>query len=146
MNGILSMRIDEKSFKPVTRGVVRRIIVPHKDLLALVKGNSIDPQRVRQETKDIRDSLFVRVDSYIKHLHSQGKVPWKSSVEVPPDWWNNMNKIATNAHDHCRKVIAAKHRLGNLFQEVNAGDNKMPFHITVCIVTKGNGKFMFILF
>ena len=140
VNGILSMRIDEKNFKPVTRGVVSRLIKANKDLLGLVKGNSIDPKRVRQATKDVRNALFVKLDNYVKMLHSQGKVPWESAHDVPPEDWNNMDEIATNAHDHRRKIIAAKNRLGRLFQEVNAGDNKMPFHITLCIVTKASGK------
>ena len=92
----------------------------------------------------MRNALFVRVDSYMKMFHSQGKVPWKSAAEVPADRWNNMSDIAINAHDHRKKVIAAKQHLGRLYQEVNSGDNKMLFYIMVCIISKANGE-LFIL-
>ena len=42
-----------------------------------------------------------------------------------------MDEIATNAHNHRKKLIADKLHYGRLFQKVNAGDNKMPF-ISVC--------------
>ena len=143
VNCILRQRVDDIYFTEVTKGVVQRIIKSNKKLLTLVKGNSIDPKRVRQADEDVRDALFVRVDSYVKMLHSQGKVPWKSAAEVPADRWNNMDEIATNAHDHRKKVIAAKQHLGRLYQEVNSGDNKMPFHITVCIISRGNGELFY---
>ena len=44
-NSILEERIDKKDFVPVTRGVVRRVIQNNKELLTLMKGNSIDPNR-----------------------------------------------------------------------------------------------------
>ena len=140
VNSILKQRIDEKDFVEVTRGVIRRIIKSRKDLLTLMKGNSIDPKRARQAKVDVRDALFVKIDNFIKMLHSQGKVPWKSFADVPAHCINNMDEIATNAHDHRKKIIAIKNHLGRLYQEVNAGDNKMPFHITVCITSKGTGK------
>ena len=44
-NSILTERIDKKDFVPVTRRVVRQIIKNNKELLTLMKGNSIDPKR-----------------------------------------------------------------------------------------------------
>ena len=140
VNSVLSERIESKYFKPVTRGVVSRLIKENSDLLKLTKGNSIDPKRVRQADADVRNALFVKLDNFVRLLHSQGKVPWKSFAEVPGDCMANMDKIATNAHDHRKKLIAARSRLGRLFQEVNSGDNKMPFHISICITTTPNGK------
>ena len=48
VNSILLERIEEKDFVPVTRGVVQRLIERNKQLLPLMKGNSIDQKRVRQ--------------------------------------------------------------------------------------------------
>ena len=140
VNGILQQRVDEKDFLEVTRIVVSRILTKHDELLCLMKGNSIDPKRVRQADVNVRNALFVKLESFIKLLCSQGKIPWQSFADIPAHCMSNMDEIATNAHDHRKKVIADKLRLGRLFQEVNSGDNKMPFHITVCITSTPTGK------
>ena len=106
-----------------------------------MKGNSIDPKRVIQADEAVLEALFVKVDNYIKILHSQGKVPWKNASKIPSSSQSNMDKIATNAHSHCKKIIADKLHCGRIFQEVNAGDNKMPMHILLCITIQPSGKF-----
>ena len=141
VNGIIQERVDKKDFLEVTRIVVSRILKTNDELLCLMKGNSIDPKRFRQADVDVRNALFVKLENFIKLLYNQGKIPWKSVSEIPLHCMSNMDKIATNAHDHRKKVIADKLRLGRLFQEVNSGDNKMPFHITVCITSTPSGKF-----
>ena len=144
VNSILSERIDMMHFTPVTRGVVSRIIKANSDLLKLTRGNSIDPKRVRQADTDVRDALFVKLENFIKFLYQQGKIPWKSFSEIPPEYIYNMDEVATNTHDHRKKVIACKLDLGRLYQEVIGGDSKMPFHITVCITSRADGKFSLI--
>ena len=84
VNSILLERIEEKDFVPVTRGVVRRLIERNKELLTLMKGNSIDPKRVRQADENVMEGLFVKVNNYIKLLHSEKKVPWESASDIPP--------------------------------------------------------------
>ena len=100
-----------------------------------MKGNSIDPKRIRQADEAVMQALFVKVDCYVKILNNQGNIPWRSASDVPPDCISNMDEIATNAHNHQKKVIADKLHLGRLFQEVNAGNNKMPMHISLCITS-----------
>ena len=141
VNTILSERIELKKFKPVTRGVVSRIIKANSDLLKLTMGNSINPKRVRQADTDVRNALFVKLENFIKLLHSQGKIPWKTFADIPPEYIYNMDEVATNTHDHRKRVIACKLDLGRLFQEVVGGDSKMPFHITICITSRADGKF-----
>ena len=140
-NSFLHERIEEKDFVPVTRGVVRRLIKKNSELLTLMKGNLIDPKRARQADETVLEALFVKVDNYIKILHSQGKVPWKSASKIPLSSQSNMDEIATNAHSHHKKIIADKLHLGRFFQEVNAGDNKIPMHISLCIMSQASGKF-----
>ena len=116
-NSILCERIAEKDFVPVTRGVVKQIIEKNKDLLTLMKDNSIDPKRVRQDDEAVMQALFVKVDCYVKILNNQGKVLWRSTSDVPPDCISNMDEIVTNTHNHWKKVIADKLRLGRLFRK-----------------------------
>ena len=86
-------------------------------------------------------ALFVKVDCYVKIFNNQGKILWRSVSDVPPDCISNMDKVATNAHNHRKKVIADRLHFGRLFQEVNASDNKMPMHISLCITSQPTGKF-----
>ena len=139
-NSILEERIDKKDFVPVTRGVVRRVITNNKELLTLMKGNSIDPKRARQADESVMEALFVKLENYVKILHNQGKVPWASASDIPAKNQSNMDEIATNSHSHRKKIIADKLRLGRLFQEANAGDSKMPMHISMCITSKPCGE------
>ena len=139
INEVLKVRIQDKEFDSVKRGVVNRLISRNKELLGMFSGNALDPARVRQAHVDVKDALFVKLDNYIKFLYESGKVPWKSWSEVPPDAMNNMDKVATNCIDHRKKLIGDALHLRRLFQEL-CGDSKMPMHITLCITTKPTGK------
>ena len=140
VNSVLRERIDKKDFVEVSVGVVKRLVKDNKELLTLMKGNSIDLKRVRQADKNIMQGIFVKFKNYIKMLHLQGKVLWRSAYDIPPDCLLNMDEIATNSHNDCKRLIADKLHLGRLFQEVNAGDNKMPMHISLCITSQPKGK------
>ena len=139
-NSILEERIDKKDFVPVTREVVRRLIQNNKELLTLMKENSIDPNRAWQADESVMEALFAKLENYVKTLHNQGKVPWASASDIPAKNQSNMDKIATNSHSHCIKLIADKLCLGRLFQEANSGDSKMSMHISMCITSKAWGE------
>ena len=122
VNAILAKQIEQADFVPVTIAVVKRIIANNSNLLRLVRGNSIDTKRVRQADKDVRNAMFVKLDNYIKILHMQGKVPWKSWSKVPPECMSNMDELAMNTHGHCKK----DHRTGVLLQQqTNLPRNKL---------------------
>ena len=144
VNSILSKRIDTVDFVPVCVGVIIRIIARNSDLLRLIRGNSIDPKRVRQADRDVRNAMFVKLDNMIKLLHKQGKILWLCLADVPADCLSNMDELAVNAHDHRKKVIAPVSSYldekGRLYQETGSGDNKMPFHIKIALTTTANGK------
>ena len=148
VNLIIKKRIEDRDFVPVTRGVVDRIVASNKALRKL-RGNSIDPKRVRQATTDVRNAMFVRLESFIKLLYSQGKVKWPSFKDIPAENVSNMDELAVNAHDHRRKIIAPVSdvlaaegiglRKGRMYQETSAGDNKMPMHVTLALTSQPNG-------
>ena len=52
-----------------------------------------------------------------------------------------MDKVATNLHDHWKRLIASILHLGRLYQEVNGEDSKMLFHTTITLTNKPNCKF-----
>ena len=111
VNAILSRRNVQKHFWPVCRGVVCCIIAANSDLLCLVRGNSIDPKRVRQADTEVRNSMFVKIENYFKFLHTQGKIPWESFVDMPAKNMSNMDKLAVNAYDHRKKSDRICHKV-----------------------------------
>lgn len=139
-NDILLGQIEEKEFVPLTCSVVHQIILKNNELLKIMRGNSIDPKHVCQADDNTLQSTFVKLKKYLKILNRQGKIKWRSFAEVPAENMSNMDKLSTNVHNHCKKVIASSTHLGCLFQEVNGGDSKMPFHISVCVTSKPTGK------
>ena len=93
--------------------------------------------------------MFVRLESFIKLLYSQGKVKWPSFKDIPAENVSNMDELAVNAHDHRHKIIAPVSdvlaaegiglRKGRMYQETSAGDNKMPMHVTLALTSQPNG-------
>jgi len=57
------------------------------------KANSIDPARVAKATEEVCDKWFARVDSYVRTLYSQGKIPWKCWAEVPAECKLNVRAV-----------------------------------------------------
>ena len=149
VNFILKKRIEDQDFVPVRIGVVNQIVANNKTLRKL-RGNSIDPKRVRQANTDVRNAMFVRLENFVKLLHSQGKIEWSSFKDIPATNISNMDELAVNAHDHRHKIIAPvsvllaeglNSRSGRIYQETSAGDNKMPMHVTLALTSQPNGKF-----
>ena len=97
---VMSCRIASNDISKPTVRVLNDILNRNKLLLKLINGNAIDPARVRQADENVRDSVFIKMDNYIKLLYSMGKVPWKSFDEVPPQYIYNMDELATDSTDH----------------------------------------------
>jgi len=68
----------------VTDKVVRGLFRRHGDLLKIVQASSLDPKRAKQASKETRDGMFTKLDSYIHLLHAMELVPWKNYQEIPP--------------------------------------------------------------
>ena len=77
----------------------------------------------------------------IKLNFTLGKIKWRTFSDIPPENMSNMDEVATNSHDNRKRLITSVLHLGRLYQEVNGGDSKMSFHITVALTSKPNGKF-----
>ena len=78
VNAVLGVRVQEKDFNMVTKSVVQRMLKTHQEIIQLVHGNKIDPDRIRQADPDVRDCEFVKLELYIQLLHSMVKIPWKT--------------------------------------------------------------------
>ena len=98
ISAVVSSRNDSKDYIKLIVKLPNGILRNNKILLKLILGNAIDPARVRQANKNVRDSVFVKMDNYIKLLYSMGKVPLSSFDNIPKENIYNMDQLATNIY------------------------------------------------
>jgi len=85
--------------------------------------------------------MFAKLDSYICLLNAMKLVPWQTYQEIPPNYLFNMDE--NNTTKHCKKVIAGKTEEAQemrTFVKTPEGDGRMPWHITVRLMTSADGK------
>jgi hypothetical protein len=142
INSYIHHQEDSRMIEPATMKMVDQMLKRHKELTKLVSASSMDPQRARQATKETRDAVFFKLDSYIKTLHSMGLCDWKSYKDVPDEDKFNMDEVGADTTKHRKKVIADRlDTRARVFQVTPEGDGKMNIHVTLCITTCGNGLF-----
>eukprot|EP00978_Attheya_sp_CCMP212_P043170 scaffold277260_cov31-Attheya_sp.AAC.1 len=72
----------------------------HPGLLNLVNASSsIDPQRARKATEEVRDHYFTKIENFVKLTENIGLHSWKSAAEVPARNIFNMDEKNLNAAD-----------------------------------------------
>eukprot|EP00978_Attheya_sp_CCMP212_P019792 scaffold55813_cov28-Attheya_sp.AAC.1 len=82
-NSIANMNVDRRDKAPCTMSVVDTMIKNHQGLLIFVKACSIDPQRAKKVTAEVRDHYFMKVENFVKTTNSIGLHDWKSAADVP---------------------------------------------------------------
>ena len=106
VNTTLLERIDVEDFKEVPIGVVKLLLRDNTDLLQLTKGNFIYSRRVCQYNIDVPETCFVKLENYIKILHSQVKVKQALLADLTPENIFNMDKVETYDHNQRKQIIA----------------------------------------
>ena len=124
----------------VTEKIYRTIVKRNPKVMKIISACSIDPLRARKATKATRDQAFAKLDAFVRNLHSQGRIPWKSAAEVPLEVWYNMDEVGTDTTKHRNKVIAPS-TIMRLFAQTPEGDGKMNMHVTAFVTTRGDGAF-----
>jgi hypothetical protein len=132
--------LDVRERQPCSEKVMERILEKYSDLVKVVDAGSLDPARARKATTETRDTVFFKLDCFIKTLHATGKVPWESFSEVPAAKKLNMDEVSNDTTKHRSKIIADALSMVRKFQLTPEGDGRMNMHITVCITTRANGK------
>jgi hypothetical protein len=149
-NSIANMNVDRRDKSPCTMSVVDTMIKNHQGLLILVKACSIDPQRAKKATAEVRDHYFMKVENFVKMTNSIGLHDWKSAADVPDRCWYNMDEKGLNVANGFLKVLMPKEINGTKLKDLDAqkahvqtaeGDGKMNHHITGCFTSKGDGTF-----
>ena len=82
----------------------------------------------------------LQIDSYVCLLKAMGLlILWQTYQEKPP----NMDELGNDTTKHRKKVIVGKTQEAKemqTFVKIPKGDGCMPWHITMCLTTRANGK------
>ena len=140
VNTYIHHHVDSRMMEPATMRLVEMILKKHTMLTKLVSASSMDPHQAKQATKETRDSVFFKLDNYIKTLHAMGLCEWKAYKDVADEDKLNMDEVGADMTKQHNKVIANKVAdWARVFQVTPEGDGKMSMHVTLCIMTCGNG-------
>jgi len=144
---VTNWQIDERESVEVSEKIVRGLFRRHGDLLKLVQAASLDPKRAKQASKETRDAMFAKLDSSVRLLKAMGLVSWNNYQEIPPDCLYNMDEVGNDTTKHRKKVVVGKTqdaKAMRAFVKTPEGDGRMPWHITVCLTTRADGKFFLV--
>jgi hypothetical protein len=140
---VLNIDEDERTRYECTEKVVDRLLKRNKELVKLVSAGSLDPARAKKANKQTRDAMFKKLDGYIRNLYAMDRIPWKRAKDVPRNVIYNMDEVGTDTTKRRAKVIASAEEMMRHFQITPEGDGKMNMHITACITTRADGKYIF---
>jgi hypothetical protein len=135
----IHQKVDERDALECSEKVLRAILSRNKDIKVGSAG-SLDPQRAKKATKDTRDSVFTKLDSYVRNLNAMGLVTWNSYKDVPANSIYNMDEVGTDTTKHRSKIICDAAATIRHYCQTNSGDGKMNMHITACLTTRADGK------
>jgi len=145
VSDVTNFDVDERERHEVSDKVVRGLFRRHGDLLKIVQASSLDPKRAKQASKEMRDGMFAKLDSFVHLLHAMKLVPWQNYQEIPPQCLYNMDEVGNDTTKHRKKVVVAKTDKATemrTFLKTPEGDGRMPWHITVCLTTRADGEYI----
>jgi len=140
---VTNFDVDEQERVEVSEKIARGLFSRHGELLKIVQASSLDPKHAKQASKEMRDGMFAKLDSYIHLLNAMGLVSWQSYQEIPPHCLYNMDELGNDTTKHRKKVIVGKKEQSQqirTFVKTPEGDGRMPFHITVCLTMWADGE------
>ena len=76
-------------------------------------------------------------------MHSMEKVPWKPFDEVPQQNICNMDELTADSSGHFQKIIGQCSSLRQVFQITPEGYDRMPFCITIYLLSCATGIYSF---
>ena len=88
--------------------VLDRLLRKYSNLVHFSKGNAIDPAQVRAADKEVRDSVFLKIDNCIKLLKSMEKVKCENYTARPKANLYNMDEMTTENSNTAKKSLDPK--------------------------------------
>jgi len=148
-DSIVNENVDAREHVAISKHVTDGILARHKDLVKIVSAGSLDPKRARQATAETRDAVFIKLNSYIQMLYLTKQIPWQSYDEIPAHSIYNMDELGNDMTKYRNKVLCKKTDCATgevnktrTFMHTCEGDGQMPWHITTCLTTHADGKYI----
>ena len=142
VNIILREKRTKENYVPATMKTVDGLLKRLDQLKSTVStSSSIDPARATQANKDVRDSMFTKLENYIVLLHELGIFKVKSYSEIKSFQIYNMDECAIDTTKTNKKILCSKEEVSRLFQITPEGDRKMNLHISIALTSRADGKF-----
>jgi len=80
-------------------------------------------------------------------LYATGKIPWKTYSDILAEAIFNMDELGNDTTKHSyQKTPTGSEKVNTTctFMQTSEGDGHMPWHITICLTTHGDGKFQYL--
>jgi hypothetical protein len=131
----------------ITMSVVKNFLDRNEELLGGFLSSGIDVVRANQANDYVRRSYFTKLNAFIKQLHAMGKIPWDSYDKIPLKFKYNMDEMAPDTTKRRKRVVLNKHvsvreRERRAHTRLPEGDNRMPNHTSLAIITRADGQYM----
>jgi len=146
-DNIVNKNVDDRECMPILKHVTEGLLKCHKNLVKIVAAASLDPKQARQAMVETRNAMFSKLTSYIEILHATDQLPWWSYLEIPASSIYNMDELGNDTTKHRNKILQKRTNTGTeqanatrTFMRTSEGDGRMPWHITVCLTTRADGK------
>jgi len=123
----------------ISRTFVRNFCA--KNEIDLLRVSPIAKERAEQATPERRDAWFRCVEAYVRRLHAEGKIPWKTWAEVPDSAKYNFDEQAANTlKGRCAGLAPKGHGVRSSRLYELSSDGKMGEHVTDGMTTRADGK------
>ena len=128
-----------------SRSYAKRFLRRHSNLAKLVTASCLDPVRANKITPEVRDTLFSKLDTYVKLLVSMNIFPKNvngfSDLDMSSVY--NADEVAIDTTKRARiKVLNENKPLEQVmpFRKTFEGDGKMAKHVTAMITSRMDGE------
>ena len=124
----------------VSQSVADNFLKRHESEVKLRGSSGIDPQRAAQANDEVREAEYVKLDCFVQLLYSLGLIPWKRYVDVPGSNLYNMDEVGSDTTKRRGEVVSDATDDNRKYTVTPEGD-KMSFHVTGCLTSRGDGKY-----
>jgi hypothetical protein len=131
----------------ITMSVVKNFLDRHEELLGGYLSSGIDVVRANQANDYVRRSYFTKLNAFVKQLHAMGKIPWDSYDKIPLKFKYNMDEMAPDTTKRRKRVlmnkkVSLRERQRRAHTRLPEGDNRMPNHTSLAIISRADGQYM----
>jgi len=149
-DSIVNENVDSHEHVAISKHVTDGILAWHKDLVKIVSAGSLDPKQVWQATEETRDAVLLNwILTYRCYILWTNKFHGSHMMRfqhILYTIWMSLETTqqSTGTKFFCIKTDCATGEVNKTrtFMHTCEGDGQMPWHITVCLTTCMDGKYI----